>query len=155
TAYNTEGLADNMNFDDTVKFVKTDKTSSYSRVVCLLCDTLSMQWDGQQWNCSRCATFFYLPIKPPPYLPRRLSGKKEIKRVCRKCRRIQVFGKRIYCERCMSKRRAQAKRLGRDTMGDLLTGAEELTKPDIAVGYGSGGIPNQAKINAAVMEPLT
>jgi hypothetical protein len=105
---------------------------------CFMCDRRSMLWDGKQWNCKLCSTF-YVPLKPPPYLPRRLGGLKEIKRVCMQCRRTQVFGRRLYCERCYDKRRAEQRRLKDDAIANSPLRAEALTNAHLPFGYGGSG----------------
>ena len=61
---------------------------------------------------------------------------KEIKRVCLRCRRIEMRGKQQYCEKCYAKRRNETRR-GSEVaeIANSPIGAEALIKAEFEGGY--------------------
>jgi hypothetical protein len=71
---------------------------------CWYCDRQIMVFDGRQWDCPACHAF-YVPLYPPPYIPKRLAPDEALtaaKRLCRQCNRVALTGARnqLYCPGC-------------------------------------------------------
>jgi hypothetical protein len=87
---------------------------------------------------------------------------KALKKVCRRCRKVEVTGLKRYCKGCARTRNRELTRLrvSKSRLRVTKTGfspiaAEALTKANMTSGYGSSGIPNQAKVNLRLKEPVT
>lgn len=78
---------------------------------CYKCGQSIMVFDGDKWNCPRCYVF-YVPLYPPPYMPRRLQEEhqEKPKRPCGMCGRNEVAGNRLFCPNCRKLRRRASNR---------------------------------------------
>jgi hypothetical protein len=78
---------------------------------CYMCGQSIMVFDGHQWNCP-CCHVFYVPLYPPPYMPRRLQDEhqEKPKRPCRMCATNEVAGNRLFCANCRKHRRRASNR---------------------------------------------
>lgn len=78
---------------------------------CYMCGQSIMVFDGHKWNCPRCYVF-YVPLYPPPYMPRRLQEEhqEKPKRPCSICGTNEVTGNQLFCPNCMKHRRRASNR---------------------------------------------
>jgi hypothetical protein len=78
---------------------------------CYMCGQSIMTFDGHRWNCPHCYVF-YVPLYPPPYMPRRLQKEyqQKPKRPCDVCKTNEVAGNSQFCPNCRKLRRRASNR---------------------------------------------